>query len=113
MYLKDKKVLVVGLARTGLAAVRFLAGKGARVKVSEFKPAEELGSVKEVLKDLQVEWETGGHTLPFFLDADLIIVSPGVPLGGNPLAEARRRGIILISEVELAFRFLRRPLCLC
>ena len=110
MDLKEKKVLVVGLARTGLAAVRFLAGQGARVKVSEFKPAEELGPVKEALKDLQVEWETGGHTLPFFLDADLIIVSPGVPLGENPLAEARRRGIILISEVELAFRFLRRPL---
>lgn len=110
MELKGKKVLVVGLARTGLAAVRFLAGQGARVKVSEFKRAEELGPVKETLKDLPVEWETGGHTLPFFLDADLIIVSPGVPLGGNPLAEARRRGIKLISEVELAFRFLRRPL---
>jgi len=110
MDLKDKKVLVVGLARTGLAAVRFLAAKGARVKVSEVKRAEELGPVKEALMGLKVEWETGGHTLPFFLDADLIVVSPGVTLEGDPLAQARVRGIPLISEVELAFRFLRRPL---
>jgi UDP-N-acetylmuramoylalanine--D-glutamate ligase len=110
MDLKGKKVLVVGLARTGVAAVRFLAGRGAKVKVSEAKPAEELGAPLTALKGLPVKWELGGHTHPFFLDADLIVVSPGVPMDLKPLAKARAKGISVISEVELAFQFLRRPL---
>jgi UDP-N-acetylmuramoylalanine--D-glutamate ligase len=110
MDLKDKKVLVVGLARTGVAAVRFLAGRGARVKVSDAKPAGELGAALEALGGLPVEWELGGHTLPTFLKADLIVVSPGVPMDVEPLAKARAEGIPVMSEVELASRFLRRPL---
>ena len=110
MDLKGKTVLVVGLARTGVAAVRFLRGRGAKVKVSEAKPAEELEGSLKILRDLPVRWELGGHTLPFFLEADLIVVSPGVPMDLKPLAKARSKGIPVISEVELAFRFLRRPM---
>jgi UDP-N-acetylmuramoylalanine--D-glutamate ligase len=110
MVLQGKKVLVVGLARTGVAAVHFLVEKSARVKVSEAKSAEELGATLKDLMGLPVEWELGGHTLSFFLDADLIVISPGVPMDLKPLAEARARGIPVMSEVELAFRFLRRPL---
>lgn len=110
MDLKDKKVLVVGLARTGAAAVRFLNRHGARLKVSEAKSARELEAAGSELADLPIEWEYGGHTLSFFGDADLIVVSPGVPMNIEALAKARARGIPVISEVELAFRFLRRPL---
>jgi UDP-N-acetylmuramoylalanine--D-glutamate ligase len=110
MVLKGKKVLVVGLARTGVAAVRFLAEKAAKVKVSEAKSAEELEAPLKILTGLPVKWELGGHTLPFFLDAELIVISPGVPMDLKPLAQARARGIPVMSEVELAFRFLRRPL---
>jgi len=110
MDLKNKKVLVVGLARTGSATVRFLAGRGARVKVSEAKPAGELEAARKALADIPMEWELGGHTFPFFADADLIVVSPGVPMDIEPLGQARLKGIPVISEVELAFRFLRRPL---
>ena len=110
MNLKNKKVLVVGLARTGLAAVRFLAGRGARLKVSETKPAGELEAARKALADIPIEWELGGHTVPFFGEADLIVVSPGVPMEISPLAQARRKKIPVLSEVELAFRFLRRPL---
>ena len=109
MDLQGKKVLVVGLARTGAATVRFLAQRGARVKGSEVKAAEELKVPLEVLRGLPVEWEFGGHTLPFFLDAELIVVSPGVPLSLPLLKKASERGIPVISEIELAFRFLRRP----
>ncbi len=109
MDLRGKKVLVVGLARTGAAAVRFLAKKGAKVRVSEVKKAEELKAPLEALRGLPVEWELGGHTIPFFLGADLIVVSPGVPLNLPQLEKARGKGIPVISEVELAFRFLRRP----
>ena len=110
MELKGKKVLVVGLARTGMAAVRFLAGRGARVKVSEAKPAKDLEAARKDLADIPVTWEMGGHNFSFFADTDLIVVSPGVPMDIGPLAQARARGIPVISEVELAFRFLRRPL---
>ena len=110
MDLKNKKVLVVGLARTGLGTVRFLAGKGARLKVSEAKPAGQLEAARKALADIPIEWEMGGHTLPFFGDVDLIVVSPGVPMDISPLAQARRKKIPVLSEVELAFRFLRRPL---
>jgi UDP-N-acetylmuramoylalanine--D-glutamate ligase len=110
MDLKNKKVLVVGLARTGVAAVRFLVEKGARVKVSEMKRGEELKASLEALRGLSVEWELGGHTLPFFLDSDYVVVSPGVPMKMGPLEEARKYGIPVFSEMELAFSFLRRPM---
>jgi len=110
MDLKGKKVLVVGLARTGLATVRFLAGRGARVKVSEAKPAGELEAARKALADIPIEWELGGHTVPFLGDVGLIVVSPGVPMDIEPLAQARRKRIPVLSEVELAFRFLHRPL---
>ena len=110
MHLGNKKVLVVGLARTGVATARFLVEKKASVKVSEMKPPGELQAAREALQGLPVEWEMGGHTLPFFLDAELIVVSPGVPMNIQPLAQAREKGIPVISEIELAFWFLQRPM---
>jgi len=110
MELRGKKILVVGLARTGLALVRFLAERGAQVKVSEAGARESFASSLVFLGDLPVEWEWGGHSFPFFADADLIILSPGVPRQIEVLREARRRSIPVVSEVEVAFQFLRRPL---
>jgi UDP-N-acetylmuramoylalanine--D-glutamate ligase len=110
MNLKGKRILVVGLARTGVATARFLVGKKASVKVSEMKPPGELQSVREALQGLPVEWEMGGHTLPFFLDAELIVVSPGVPMNIGPLEQAREEGIPVIGEIELASWFLKRPM---
>ncbi len=98
MDLKGKKVLVVGLARTGVATARFLVGKKASVKVSEMKPPGELQAAREALQGLPVEWEMGGHTLPFFLDAELIVVSPGVPMNIRPLEQAREKGIPVIER---------------
>ena len=108
--MKSKKVLVVGLARTGAAAVQFLSKRGAKVKVSDAKTAAELAPFLGPLKGLSVEWELGGHTESFFADADLIVMSPGVPLNLPAVEKSRAKGIPVIGEVELAFRFLRRPL---
>ncbi len=110
MDLKGKTVLIVGLARTGLAAAQFLAKRGAKVKASDAKTAAELAPFIEPLAGLAVDLETGGHTDFFFSDADLIVASPGVPLNLPPVENARAKGVPVISEVELAFRFLRRPL---
>ncbi len=110
MELRGKKILVVGLARTGLAVVRFLAGRGAKIKVSEAKPAGEVAEARRDLANIPIALELGGHTVPFFLDADLIVVSPGVPMDLEPLAAARKRGIPVLSEIEVAAGFLKRPL---
>jgi UDP-N-acetylmuramoylalanine--D-glutamate ligase len=110
MDLKGKKVLVVGLARTGAAAAQFLSKRGAKVKVSDAKTAAELAPFLGPLQGLSVEWELGGHTESFFADADLIVMSPGVPLNLPVVKKSRAKGIPVIGEVELAFRFLRRPL---
>jgi len=100
----------VGLGRTGMATARFLAGKGVRLKISEARPAMEVEAARKALGDLPAEWEWGGHTPRFFAEADLIVVSPGVPMDVDPLVQARAEGIPVISEMELAFPFLRRPM---
>jgi UDP-N-acetylmuramoylalanine--D-glutamate ligase len=101
MKLKDKTVLVVGFGTTGKAACRFLLEKGARVRVSENRPAEEIGEISSEWTKRGVHMETGGHNFESFLDADLIITSPGIP--DLPVfKEASRRGKQIISEVELA-----------
>ena len=106
MDLRDKKVLIVGLGKTGEAAADFLLRRGARVTISEKKTAAELGPRFARWTDRGAAVETGGHTPATFLAADLIIPSPGVP----PLPEyraAQDRGIPVLSEIELAFRFLK------
>jgi len=100
----------VGLARTGAATAQFLLRRGAKVKVSEAKPAAELAEALVSLQGLPLEWELGRHTGSFFADADLIVMSPRVPMALPAMQEARAKGVPVISEVELAFRFLRRPL---
>ena len=107
MELTDKRVMVVGLARTGVAAARFLAARGARVTVSEQRPADAFAAELAALQPLGVEVECGGHSEARFLAADLIVPSPGVPLTLPALAAARGKGIEIISELELAWRFLR------
>jgi UDP-N-acetylmuramoylalanine--D-glutamate ligase len=103
MNLKGKKVVVVGLARSGVAAANRLHEMGARVFVTDSKDPSQL---KESLGHLSsgIEVETGGHTDQAFVDAGLIVVSPGVPMIIPPLMNARVQGVEVISEVELAYR---------
>lgn len=105
MKLQGTKALVVGLGRTGEAVCDFLIRRGADVKISEKSRPEELGKKMEFWGEKGVEVEAGGHRLQTFLDADLIIPSPGVPYIPE-LDEARKRGRLIISEIELAYRFL-------
>ncbi|MEN6561821.1 MAG: UDP-N-acetylmuramoyl-L-alanine--D-glutamate ligase [Acidobacteriota bacterium] len=106
MELSGKNVLIVGFERTGEALARFLVGRGARVRVTEKKPAEAFGPKIREFAALGVAFETGGHRPESFLAADLIVPSPGVP----PIAEiraARDKGVPVLSEIELAYLFLR------
>ena len=106
MELQGIKALVVGLGRTGEAVCTFLNRRGAKVKVSEKSDSERLSEKIDFWQEKGVEVEAGGHKLQSFLDADLIIPSPGVPYIPE-LDEARKRGREILSEIELASRFLK------
>jgi len=110
MDLKGKKVLVVGMARTGIATAKFLKVKGSRVTTTEAKSEEEMKEAVQALKGMNLTTEWGGHRTETFLDQDLIVVSPGVDLNVGPIQEAIRRGVRVISEIELAYRFIRVPI---
>jgi len=110
MDLSGKRVLVVGLARTGVAAALFSAGYGATVKATDEKPEAQLGDIPERLRAAGITLELGGHVPSSFLDQDLIVLSPGVPAHLPELDKAREAGIPVWSEVELAWRFLRGKL---
>jgi UDP-N-acetylmuramoylalanine--D-glutamate ligase len=107
MELKGKKVLVVGLGKSGLAAALFLRRHGAQVTVSDVRSAEALAKDIPALLDEGIMVEAGGHGLLTFRRQDLIVVSPGVPLETPELVQARNFGRPIIGELELAARFLR------
>lgn len=108
--LHGQHVVVVGLGKTGQAAVRFFLQHGAKVSVSE-------SSCKSSISPELIEWltgnnifcETDGHTLDLFTSADLIFVSPGIPLTIKPLNEARRLNIPVIGELGVAAYFMQTP----
>ncbi len=105
MDLRGKKVLVVGLARTGLAAVNFLLEKGARVVVTDLKERSELAEFVDRLKP-GATLRLGEHRDGDFNSAELIVLSPGVPRDLPLLRSAAERGAAVWSEVELAYRFI-------
>ncbi len=107
MELKNKRVLVVGLGRSGLAAAIFLRSRGACVTVSDIRSADLLAREIPSLLDAGIMVETGGHGLFTFRRQDLIVVSPGVPLDTPELKQARSFGLPIIGELELAARHLR------
>jgi UDP-N-acetylmuramoylalanine--D-glutamate ligase len=107
MELKGKKVLVVGLGKSGLAAALFLRHRGAQVTVSDVRSAEALAKDIPALLDEGIMVETGGHGLLTFRRQDLIVVSPGVPLNTPELAQVKSFGLPVIGELELAARFLK------
>ncbi len=103
MNLEGKKVLVVGLGKTGEAVCEFLMQRNAKVKVSEKREAGQIAEKIKTWTERGVSFETGGHQRTSFLEADLIVPSPGVP-PISELKDALTNGVEIISEVELAFR---------
>src|SRR5579863_8174821 len=105
MELKDKRVLVVGLGKSGVASALFLKAHGARVTVSDTKSGDELRNEIPALLDHGITVETGGHGDRTFRGQDLIVVSPGVPVDAPLLVQARALGEEVIGEIELASQF--------
>lgn len=107
--LKDKKVLVVGVAKSGIAAAEFLVKKGAEVILNDIKNEKDLANVLDKI-DFKVDIKLGVCADEFVKDSDLIVVSPGVPTDLNFVTIARQNNIKVISEVELAYLFSKAPI---
>ena len=107
--LKGRKALVVGLAKTGISTAKFLMAQGAVVTTTDMLPASKIKGIDD-LQGTGITVETGGHSVKNFLNADLIVLSPGVPPDIGPLQEAKRKGIEIISEIELACNFIKEPI---
>ncbi len=110
MDLNNKRVLVVGLGKSGVASALFLKSRGARVTVSDSKPEAELRDEILLLLEQGITVETGGHGDRTFRGQDLIVVSPGVPVDAPQLVQARNLGEPVIGEIELAAQFLAGPI---
>ncbi|HVB36686.1 MAG TPA: UDP-N-acetylmuramoyl-L-alanine--D-glutamate ligase [Candidatus Acidoferrales bacterium] len=108
--LEGKRLLVVGLARTGVVVSLLCAAYGARVTATDEKPESALPEIAAKLRTAGVTLELGAHDPETFVNQDLIIISPGVPAKMPPLQLARNRGIPVWSEIELAWRLMRGKL---
>ena len=106
-----RRVLVVGLGKSGLAASTFLAGLGCRVQVTDHSDEDATRQRAQQLRDVGLEGiELGGHTTQQLRGCEVVVVSPGVPESAVPLQWAMRQGVPIMSEIEVAFRFCRAPI---
>jgi UDP-N-acetylmuramoylalanine--D-glutamate ligase len=108
--LAGARVTVLGLARSGVAACHLLQEAGARVTVADRKEAAELAPVLKTIDRDRVCIDVGAQYETSLEEADLVVISPGVPYRLEALERVRRRGVKVISELELASRFLSAPI---
>lgn len=109
MELANKNIVVVGLGMSGFAVARFLKKRGATVIVTDKAEKDKLEAYAPVLHEMGVKMELGQHRIDTFEKSDLIIVSPGVPHNILPIKRAALKGIPILGEIELAYRFIREP----
>ncbi|MEW6162310.1 MAG: UDP-N-acetylmuramoyl-L-alanine--D-glutamate ligase [Nitrospirota bacterium] len=108
MEIRDKKVTVVGLGKSGIGAANLLSEIGAEVTVTDSKTEDGL---KDFIARLNpsVRLALGGHPEDLFVSADMLVVSPGVPLDILPISKAKGKRIPIIGEIELAYQIMRNP----
>ena len=110
MELINKQITVVGLGKTGISTARFLIRRGAKVTVTDTGTGSPVKKAAEKLNSMGVLTHLGGHDSRFFQCADMIIISPGVPHTLQYFNDAREKGIPVIGEIELAYRFISEPI---
>lgn len=109
MDYRQKKVVVVGAGLSGRALVRFFCARGASVTLSDRRAAEQIKGLEELV-NCELNFDLGGHNQALFSEADLVAVSPGVPLDIEPLQRAAATGVPLLGEIEIAVRELQAPM---
>lgn len=110
LNLKNKKVMVAGMASTGFSVARFLKNQGAQVTATDLKKKGELGSYAEEALAMNIVLKLGAHKIEDFTGSDLVVVSPGVPHTLPALEAARKAGTPVMGEIELAFRYIKEPI---
>ena len=110
MNLHQKNILIVGLGISGMAAARFAKSKGGIVTITDIAEEFALSDYLPDVEKLEVKTELGQHNTETFENADLIIVSPGVPHTILPIERAKKKGITVLGEIELASRYIREPI---
>ncbi|MEK6577323.1 MAG: UDP-N-acetylmuramoyl-L-alanine--D-glutamate ligase [Nitrospirota bacterium] len=110
MEFNGMNTVVVGAARSGVSSARLLRSKGAGVTLTDRNREEAIPADLSGLKETGVNIQAGGHKEQVFLAADLIVISPGVSMDIAPLKSARKKGINIISEIELASYFIKAPI---
>lgn len=111
LVIRGRRIVVAGLGRSGSAAALWLSGRGAEVTVSDLRPEADFHpDLLKKIRDAGVRLEAGGHGPETFCRADLVVISPGVPHDIPPVEAARKLGIPIIGEMELACRFLDIPM---
>ncbi len=110
LEVEGKKVMVVGLSRTGVSLTKFLVAKGAKVTVSDHKSPAELTSALEQIDSLDIEYDLGGHTPKLMLEQNMIVLSPGVSPELKVFEYARKNGVHVTGDIEFAFHFIEQPI---
>lgn len=110
MELANKRILVVGLARSGMAAAKVLRQLGAIVIANDIKDRSQLDEVYTELDPIGVEWALGKTPDGYLEQVDLVVISPGIPIDTPFIKKATQMGIEVISEVELAYRLCKAPI---
>jgi len=110
MKIKDKRILVIGAAVTGVPVVKVVSGFGAKVILNDLKKEDELAEVIAEIEDLPISVVTGGHPIELAERCDFVVISPGVPLDIPLVRHAKALGKEVISEIELAYRLTATPI---
>ena len=105
-----KKVLIVGMARSGIAAAQLLCREGAAVTVSDMKPREAFGDKLDVLNGLPVAFRMGEDGLDALNGQDVLVISPGVPIDAPIVNAAKEKGVRVTGEMEMASTILKGSL---
>lgn len=102
--ISNKKISIIGAARSGIAAAELALRKGAIPFISDSAPEEKLSGNLNLIKELNIEFEVGCHSKKIY-DSELMIISPGVPTNSEIIQKAKAKNIQVISEIEFASMF--------
>ena len=110
MIVKDKNILIVGMGRSGVSAAKLLSAEGAAVTAIDSKSESELQSSIKELRSAGIDIVTASNSLKHLDGRDMVVISPGVPFEHLMVIEARKRGIKVIGELEVAYQYCKIPL---